>query len=57
MGSHRHFSHYYCRRGGWVYLVKFEQEKPTIQLLPDKKYLGQNLAVIVEDQKSGVAEV
>lgn len=43
--------------GGWVYLVKFEQEKPTIQLLPDKKYLGQNLTVIVEDQKSGVAEV
>ncbi len=43
--------------GSWVYLVKFEREKPSVQILPDKKYLGQNLTVVVQDQKSGVAEV
>ena len=43
--------------GTWVYLVKFEGEKPTVQILPDKKYLAQKISVIVEDQKSGVAEV
>ena len=43
--------------GTWVVLVKFEWEKPTLQLLPDSKYLGQKLSLIVEDQKSGVAEV
>jgi murein DD-endopeptidase MepM/ murein hydrolase activator NlpD len=43
--------------GTWVYLVKFEREKPTVQILPDKKYLGQKISVTVEDQKSGVAEV
>ena len=41
----------------WVFVVKFEREKPTIQILPDKKYLGQKLTVVVEDRKSGVAEV
>ncbi|HSR11983.1 MAG TPA: M23 family metallopeptidase, partial [Thermodesulfobacteriota bacterium] len=43
--------------GAWVYIVKFESEKPVIQIQPDKKYLGQKLTVIVEDPKSGVAEV
>jgi murein DD-endopeptidase MepM/ murein hydrolase activator NlpD len=43
--------------GTWVVLVKFEWEKPTLQLLPDSRYLGQKLSLIVEDQKSGVAEV
>ncbi len=43
--------------GTWVFLVKFEREKPTVQILPDKKYLGQKLTVVVEDRKSGVAEV
>ena len=43
--------------GIWVYLVKFEREKPTLQLLPDKQYIGENLGIKVEDQKSGIAEV
>ena len=43
--------------GVWVALVKFEWEKPTIQLIPDSKYVTQKLALKVEDQKSGVAEV
>ncbi len=43
--------------GVWVFVVKFEREKPTLQILPDKKYLGQKITVIVEDRKSGVAEV
>ena len=43
--------------GTWVFLVKFEREKPVVQILPDKKYLGQKLTVIVEDGKSGVAEI
>ncbi len=43
--------------GSWVVLVKFEWEKPTLRLLPDSRYLGQKLSLIVEDQKSGVAEV
>jgi len=43
--------------GIWVALVKFEWEKPTVQLLTDSQYVGQNLTFRVEDQKSGVAEV
>jgi murein DD-endopeptidase MepM/ murein hydrolase activator NlpD len=43
--------------GVWVYRVKFEGEKPAVQILPDKKFLGQNFSVIVEDRKSGVAEL
>jgi hypothetical protein len=43
--------------GIWVALVKFESEKPTLQLLMDSQYVGQNLSFRVEDQKSGVAEV
>ncbi len=43
--------------GIWVALVKFETEKPTLQLLMDSQYVGQNLTFRVEDQKSGVAEV
>ena len=43
--------------GSWICLVKFEQEKPTIKITPDSRYLGQKITVRVEDQKSGVAEV
>jgi hypothetical protein len=43
--------------GTWMVLVKFEWEKPTLQLLPDSRYLGQKLSVIVQDLKSGVAEI
>ena len=43
--------------GIYVYLVFFEQEKPTIQVLPEVKFLGKSLEVKVQDQKSGVAEL
>jgi murein DD-endopeptidase MepM/ murein hydrolase activator NlpD len=43
--------------GTWVIVVKFEREKPTVQLLPDQKYLGEKITVTVNDRKSGVAEV
>lgn len=43
--------------GTWLALVKFEWEKPTIQIQPDSRYVTQKLALKVEDQKSGVAEV
>jgi murein DD-endopeptidase MepM/ murein hydrolase activator NlpD len=43
--------------GIWVALVKFEWEKPTVQFLMDSQYVGPTLALRVEDQKSGVAEV
>lgn len=43
--------------GTWLVLVKFEWEKPTLQLMPDSRYIGQKLSFKVEDQKSGVAEV
>jgi hypothetical protein len=43
--------------GTWVVLVKFEWEKPALQILPDSRYFGQKLSVIVQDQKSGVAEI
>ena len=43
--------------GTWLILVKFEWEKPTIQLLSDSRYVGQKLSLEVEDQKSGVAEI
>ncbi len=48
----------FCLGAGlWVWLVKFEKEKPTIQILPDKDYLSQKLELQVTDMKSGVAEV
>jgi len=43
--------------GVYVYLVFFEQEKPAIQVKPDAKHIGKSLAVRVQDQKSGVAEL
>ena len=43
--------------GVYVYLVFFEQEKPTIQVLPDSRYIGKELVLRVQDQKSGVAEL
>ncbi len=43
--------------GIWVGLVKFEREKPSLQLLPERRYVGQSLALKVGDKKSGVAEV
>jgi len=43
--------------GIWVGMMKFEWTKPTLQLLPDSRYVSQKLSFKVEDQKSGVAEV
>lgn len=43
--------------GLWIWIVKFEREKPTIQISPDKGYLAQKLDVQISDEKSGVAEV
>jgi len=43
--------------GVYAYLVFFEQEKPTIQIQPDARHIGKSLAVRVQDQKSGVAEL
>jgi murein DD-endopeptidase MepM/ murein hydrolase activator NlpD len=43
--------------GTWVVVVKFEWEKPVLQLLPETKYLGPKLNIKAEDQKSGLAEL
>jgi len=43
--------------GVYVYLVFFEREKPAIQIQPDARHIGKSLAVRVQDQKSGVAEL
>lgn len=43
--------------GLWIWVVKFEREKPIIQISPDKGYLSQKLDVQISDEKSGVAEV
>lgn len=43
--------------GVYAYLVFFEQEKPAIQIQPDARNIGKSLAVSVQDQKSGVAEL
>ena len=43
--------------GIYVYLVFFEQERPTIQVRPDVKFIGKSLEVKVQDLKSGVAEL
>jgi murein DD-endopeptidase MepM/ murein hydrolase activator NlpD len=43
--------------GIWVGVVKFEREKPSLQLLPERRFIGQSLTLKVSDQKSGVAEV
>jgi len=43
--------------GVWLWVVKFESEKPSIRLLRDAPALGRELVLRVEDQKSGLAEV
>ena len=43
--------------GGYIFLVKFEGEKPAIKLVSDSRYITQKLSFRVEDQKSGVAEI
>ncbi len=46
-----------CGIGTWLWVVKFEREKPTIKITPNSGYVGQNITITVSDQKSGVAEV
>lgn len=43
--------------GVWLWIVKFESEKPAVRLIPDTPALGREFAFRAEDQKSGLAEV
>jgi len=43
--------------GGYIFLVKFEGEKPVIKVASESRYITQKLSFRVEDPKSGVAEV
>jgi hypothetical protein len=43
--------------GAWLWLSKFEFEKPTVTLLKETRYIEPELGFRVEDGKSGVAEV
>jgi murein DD-endopeptidase MepM/ murein hydrolase activator NlpD len=43
--------------GVWIWLVKFESEKPSIQGLPETATWGRELVVKADDRKSGLAEV
>jgi len=42
---------------GWLWLVKFESEKPVVTLLKETQYIGPELGLRVEDGKSGLAEI
>lgn len=41
----------------WLWLTKFEFEKPTVTLLKETRYIEPELGFRAEDRKSGVAEV
>jgi murein DD-endopeptidase MepM/ murein hydrolase activator NlpD len=43
--------------GVWLWLVKFESEKPAVQLLKDTQYIESELGFRAEDGKSGLAEI
>jgi len=43
--------------GAYIGLVKFEWEKPIIQLTQETRFVTQKLVFKVSDQKSGVAEI
>jgi len=43
--------------GVWFWLVKFESEKPTVILLNETRYIEPELALRVEDRKSGLDEI
>jgi len=43
--------------GAWLWLVKFESEKPTVRLASDSPVIGRELKFQAGDQKSGIAEV
>jgi murein DD-endopeptidase MepM/ murein hydrolase activator NlpD len=43
--------------GLYIFIAKFEGEKPAVALPSDSKYITRNLSFRVEDRKSGVAEI
>ena len=43
--------------GAWLWLVKFESEKPTVRFSSDSPVIGRELKFLAGDQKSGLAEV
>jgi len=43
--------------GGWLWLVKFESEKPVVRLLKETQYIEPELGFRAEDGKSGLAEI
>ncbi len=43
--------------GAWLWIVKFESEKPAVRLLCDGPALGRELSLRFEDRKSGLARI
>jgi len=43
--------------GVWLWLVKFESEKPVVLGLPETATLGRELKIRAEDRKAGLTEV
>ena len=43
--------------GAWLWIVKFESEKPAVRLLRDGPALGRELSLRFEDRKSGLARI
>jgi len=43
--------------GGWLWLVKFESEKPIVTLLKETQFIEPELGFSAEDGKSGLAEI
>ena len=41
--------------GVWVWLVKFESEKPAVSLAGESRFVGPELKMRAEDRKSGLA--
>jgi len=43
--------------GVWLWLVKFESEKPAVSLAGESRFVGPELKLRAEDRKSGLAEL
>jgi murein DD-endopeptidase MepM/ murein hydrolase activator NlpD len=43
--------------GVWLWLVKFESEKPAVSLAPESRFVAPELKLSVQDRKSGLAEL
>jgi len=41
--------------GAWLWLVKFESEKPAVSLVGESRFVAPELNLRVEDRKSGLA--